>query len=89
MNTPEETSPAKESENTVPEETSPDVKAVFGNEEESLTGQDNAAERRDQFARQAGLPCGMTPNAFLSAIGILYTKPEAEKIVRTIEETAD
>lgn len=54
-----------------------------------LTGQDNAAERRDQFARQAGLPCGMTPNAFLSAIGILYTKPEAEKIVRTIEETAD
>ncbi len=54
-----------------------------------LTGQDNAAERRDQFARQAGLPSGMTPNAFLSAIGILYTKPEAEKIVHTIDETAD
>ena len=54
-----------------------------------LTGQDNAAERRDQFARQAGLPSGMTPNAFLSAIGILYTKQEAEKIVRTIDETAD
>lgn len=50
-----------------------------------LTGNENAAERRDRFAARVGLPSGMTPNAFLAAIGILYTKAEVEDIVRALD----
>ena len=50
-----------------------------------LTGNENAAERRDRFAARVGLPSGMTPNAFLAAIGILYTKAEVEDIVHALD----
>lgn len=50
-----------------------------------LTGNKNAAERRDRFAARVGLPSGMTPNAFLAAIGILYTKAEVEDIVHALD----
>ena len=49
-----------------------------------LTGQDNAADRRNAFCKRAGLPMDMTPNAFLAAINILYTKEEAEALLRTL-----
>lgn len=50
-----------------------------------LTGNKNATERRDRFAARVGLPSGMTPNAFLAAIGILYTKAEVEDIVHALD----
>lgn len=50
-----------------------------------LTGNKNAAERRDRFAARVGLPSGMTPNAFLAAIEILYTKAEVEDIVHALD----
>lgn len=50
-----------------------------------LTGNENAAERRDRFAARVGLPSGMTPNAFLAAIGVLYTKAEVEDIVHALD----
>lgn len=36
-------------------------------------------------AARVGLPSGMTPNAFLAAIGILYTKAEVEDIVHALD----
>lgn len=50
-----------------------------------LTGNKNATERRDRFAARVGLPSGMTPNAFLAAIEILYTKAEVEDIVHALD----
>ena len=50
-----------------------------------LTGQDNAAARRNAFCKRAGLPMDMTPNAFLAAVNILYTKDEAEALLRTLD----
>ncbi len=40
----------------------------------SLTGAQDAAARRDTLAVRLGLPTGMTPNALLSAVNILYTR---------------
>ena len=42
----------------------------------SLTGTSDAAARRDRLAETLGLPCGMTPNAFLGAINILFSREE-------------
>ncbi len=49
-----------------------------------LTGQDNAAERRNAVCKRAGLPMDMTPNAFLAAVNILYTKGEMEALLQTL-----
>lgn len=49
-----------------------------------LTGNDNAADRRNAFCRCAGLPQNMTPNAFLAALNILYTKEEAQAILQNL-----
>ena len=40
----------------------------------SLTGADGAADRRDRLCARLGLPLGMTPNALLDAVNILYSK---------------
>ena len=50
-----------------------------------LTGQDNAAARRNAFCKRAGLPMDMTPNAFLAAVNILYSKAEAEELLQTLD----
>lgn len=42
--------------------------------EDGLTGQTNAALRRDALAAAFSLPPGMTPNALLSALNILTTR---------------
>lgn len=42
--------------------------------EDGLTGQKNAALRRDALAAAFSLPPGMTPNALLSALNILTTR---------------
>ena len=42
--------------------------------EDGLTGQKNAALRRDALAAVFSLPPGMTPNALLSALNILTTR---------------
>lgn len=43
---------------------------------DGLTGGENSAARRDEFARSLGLPPGMTPNALLAATRLLLTYPE-------------
>ncbi len=39
-----------------------------------LTGAEDAAARRDTLAQALGLPTGMTPNALLGAVNILYAR---------------
>ncbi|MBQ8746413.1 MAG: DUF4093 domain-containing protein [Clostridia bacterium] len=41
-----------------------------------LTGAEDAAARRDTLAQALGLPTGMTPNALLGAVNILYAREE-------------
>ena len=41
-----------------------------------LTGGENSAERRDILCRFLGFPAGMTPNALLAALNILYTREQ-------------
>ncbi len=57
-----------------------------------LTGAEDAASRRDRVASALRLPSGMTPNALLGAINILYARDEflarAEQILNT-ENTED
>lgn len=36
-----------------------------------LCGTDGSSEKRNEFCRKNGLPCGMTPNALLEAVNIL------------------
>lgn len=43
---------------------------------DGLTGGEGSAERRDALAQKIGLPSGMTPNAFLSALRVLLTYEE-------------
>ena len=40
--------------------------------EHGLTGADGSADRRDRLSDLAGLPRGMTPNALLEAMNLLY-----------------
>ncbi len=42
----------------------------------ALTGAEDAAARRDCLAVSLGLPTGMTPNALLGAVNILYAREE-------------
>lgn len=41
-----------------------------------LSGQGNSSKKRDAVADLLGLPCGMSPNAFLEAINILGVSKE-------------
>lgn len=43
---------------------------------DGLTGGEGSAARRDAFAERIGLPAGMTPNALLAALRVLYTYEE-------------
>ena len=43
---------------------------------DGLTGGEGSAARRDALAQKIGLPSGMTPNAFLSALRVLCTYEE-------------
>jgi len=46
-----------------------------------LTGTADAAERRDQLCKSIGFPSGMTPNALLAALQILYSVDEVQAIL--------
>ncbi|MBO5375105.1 MAG: DUF4093 domain-containing protein [Clostridia bacterium] len=46
-----------------------------------LTGRDDSKSRREALLTSIDLPHDMTPNAMLSAINILYTKEEFEKLL--------
>lgn len=51
-----------------------DARRVYGKADlygAGLCGTDGSAERRDEYCRANGLPCGMTPNALLEAVNIL------------------
>jgi len=54
-----------------------------------LTGADGSAKRRDKLCRALGLPAGMTPNALLGAVNILFGRTEflalAEEKIRKNE----
>lgn len=50
-----------------------------------LSGRDDSKEKRALLLKKLDLPTDMTPNAMLSAINILYTKNEIEKLVMDIE----
>ena len=52
--------------------------------EHSLTGADNASERRDRLSTLVGLPTGMTPKALLEAMNLLYSYDEAIKIIASL-----
>ena len=45
--------------------------------EHGLTGTDGSADRRDRLSDLAGLPRGMTPNALLEAMNLLYSYDDA------------
>ena len=44
-----------------------------------LTGRDDSAEKRDNFAESLGLPRKMTPNALLAALNVIMTREEFEQ----------
>ncbi len=57
-----------------------------------LTGSDGASEKRDRLCAGLGLPAGMTPNALLSAVNILFGRAEflalaEEKLNKNENET--
>ena len=41
-----------------------------------LTGREDSAEKRDDFAESLGLPRKMTPNALLAALNVIMTREE-------------
>ncbi len=43
---------------------------------DGFTGGENAGEKRDAFAEGLGLPRGMTPNALLAALNVLFSYEE-------------
>ena len=53
---------------------------------DGLAGRDNSASMRDKLAKRLSLPTGMTPNALLSALKILITYEEYEKLVKELYE---
>ena len=58
--------------------------------EMGLTGAPCSAEARDAFAVSVGLPCGMTPNAFLAAVNVLFRREEfTERFIKLQEEGKD
>jgi ribonuclease M5 len=52
--------------------------------EHKLTGADGSADRRDRLSALAGLPSGMTPNALLEALNLLYSYDEAISLIGKI-----
>ena len=52
--------------------------------EHNLTGADGSADRRDRLSVLAGLPSGMTPNALLEALNLLYSYDEAIALIEKI-----
>ena len=46
-----------------------------------LSGKADSKEKRALLLKKLGLPSDMTPNAMLSAINILYSKEEFEKLI--------
>ena len=52
--------------------------------EHGLTGADGSADRRDRLSDRAGLPRGMTPNALLEAMNLLYSYDEAISLIEKI-----
>ena len=52
--------------------------------EHKLTGADGSADRRDRLSVVAGLPSGMTPNAPLEALNLLYSYDEAISLIEKI-----
>ena len=52
--------------------------------EHGLTGADGSADRRDRLSDLAGLPRGMTPNALLEAMNLLYSYDDAIALIETI-----
>ena len=46
-----------------------------------LSGRADCKEKREELLKKLNLPCDMTPNAMLSAINILYSKEEFEKLI--------
>ena len=51
-----------------------------------LTGAAGSAERRDRLSEAAGLPTGMTPNALLEALNLLYPYDEAIELMKKIKQ---
>ena len=52
--------------------------------EHGLTGTAGSTERRDRLSAMAGLPTGMTPNALLEAMNLLYPYDEAIELMEKI-----
>ena len=52
--------------------------------EHKLTGADGSADRRDRLSALAGLPSGMTPNALLEALNLLYSYDEAIALIEKL-----
>ena len=52
--------------------------------EHGLTGADSASARRDKLCEAVGLPSGMTPNALLEALNLLYTYDKAVELLKDI-----
>ena len=52
--------------------------------EHKLTGADGSADRRDRLSALAGLPSGMTPNALLETLNLLYSYDEAISLIEKI-----
>lgn len=50
-----------------------------------LSGTPSATAARDALAPRLGLPTGMTPTAFLSAVNLLYSPVELEKVIKELE----
>ena len=46
-----------------------------------LTGAESSGARRDALARKIGLPCGMTSNALLAALNVLYSYEEYRALI--------
>ncbi|MBE6673864.1 MAG: DUF4093 domain-containing protein [Ruminococcaceae bacterium] len=47
-----------------------------------LSGRDDSAQRRKELLEKLDLPANMSPNAMLSALNILYSKEEFEKLLK-------
>ena len=52
--------------------------------EHKLTGVDGSADRRDRLSAIAGLPSGMTPNALLEALNLLYNYDDAIALIEKL-----
>ena len=52
--------------------------------ENGLTGAAGSADRRDRLCDLAGLPRGMTPNALLEALNLLFSYDEAISLIEKI-----